>query len=56
MSGQKESAPAPHPAYVDAVMVINPNLAITEPSGVYRYLPLPAFQKPFFVWRDETVM
>ena len=52
----RESAPAPHPAYLNANLVIDPNQAITEPRGINRFLPLPTFQKPFFVWRDETVM
>jgi hypothetical protein len=56
LSRDKESGPAPHPGYVDATMVIDPSQAITEPTGIHRYLPLPAFQKPYFVWRDETVV
>ena len=56
LSGEMESGPAPHPAFVDANMVVDPNDAITEPNGINRYLPLPQFQKPYFVWRDETVV
>lgn len=51
-----ESQPAPHPAYVDKVLTIDPGTAIYEPNGVNRFLPLPKFQKPYFVYRDETVL
>jgi hypothetical protein len=50
-----ETSPAPHLAYVDSVLPVEQSLAFTEPNGVNRYLPLPRFQKPYFVWRDETV-
>ncbi|MBK8976499.1 MAG: hypothetical protein IPM29_11330 [Planctomycetes bacterium] len=53
-TGEKTLDPAPHPAYVDAQMTIDVALAFTEPNGINRYLPLPEFQKPYFVWRDET--
>jgi len=43
-------------AYEDAAMVIDPAQVVFEPNGVHRYLPLPEFQKPYFVFRDETVM
>lgn len=49
-----EFRPEPHIAY-DAPLTIDPALAILEPSGVNRFMPLPEFQEPFFVWRDETV-
>ena len=55
LSSERESAPPPHAAYVDTNMVVDPSQAITEPNGINRYLPLPPFQKPYFVWRDETV-
>ena len=55
-SGDRESQPAAHPEYVDHNHGISPNLAFTEPNGVHRYLPLPTFEKPYFVWRDETVV
>jgi hypothetical protein len=51
-----ESQPAPHPCYVDKVMTINPATAVFEPNGVNRFQPLPKFQKPYFVFRDETVV
>ena len=54
--GDIETAPAPHPAYLDEVLTIDPGQAITEPTGTNRYLSLPEFQEPYFVWRDETVV
>jgi hypothetical protein len=51
-----ESQPQRHPCYVDAPMSIDPSQFVKEPSGVLDYLPLPRFQKPYFVFRDETVM
>ena len=51
-----ESQPDPHAAYVDQPLVIDANLAQLEPNGINRYLPLPQFQEPYFVYRDETVM
>ncbi|MEC7583037.1 MAG: hypothetical protein VYE77_01855 [Planctomycetota bacterium] len=50
-----DSQPAPHSAYIGQSVTIAPTMAITEPTGTYRYLPLPEFQKPYFVWRDQTV-
>jgi hypothetical protein len=55
-SGARQDAPAPHEAYVDQTLVIDQVLAVTEPTGTYRYLPLPLFKKPYFVYRDETVV
>ncbi len=49
-----ELKPAPHAAYEGAEFTINPPEAILEPNGINRFLPLPEFQKPYFVWRDET--
>ncbi|MBL8755983.1 MAG: hypothetical protein JNK15_21995 [Planctomycetes bacterium] len=43
-------------AYVDQPLAIEPSWVVREPTGVNRYLPLPTFQKPYFVFRDETVM
>lgn len=54
-TGAKTDNPAPHPAYVDQRLVIDAALAFTEPNGINRFLPLPEFEKPYFVWRDETV-
>jgi hypothetical protein len=50
-----ESQPAPHPAYVDVPMTIDPATVVYEPNNINRFLPLPRFQKPYFVFRDETV-
>ncbi len=49
-------SPDPHPAYVDAPLTIDPATVIYEPNRVNRYLPLPKFQKPYFVFRDETLV
>lgn len=43
-------------AYVDRPLVIDPATTVLEPNGVNRFLPLPAFSKPYFVFRDETVI
>ena len=56
LSGNKVPGAAPHPAFVDRHLVVDPSQAITEPNGVNSYLPLPKFQRPYFVWRDERVM
>ena len=55
-TGTKQDAPNPFAAYQDRNLLIDSSLAFTEPNGVNRYLPLPKFDKPYFVWRDETVM
>ncbi|MEO6593583.1 MAG: hypothetical protein ABIP94_02390 [Planctomycetota bacterium] len=43
-------------AYVDSPMTIDPSKVVYEANGVNRFLPLPAFKKPYFVYRDETVV
>lgn len=55
-TNQRQDDPGPFPAYVDQPLVIDQVLAVYEPNGVNRYLPLPTFQKPYFVFRDETVV
>jgi len=55
-TGSVDSRPDPHPAYVDKNMVIDANLARTEPNGINRFLPLPEFDQPYFIYRDETVI
>jgi hypothetical protein len=42
-------------AYADATLTIDPAAIVLERNQVNRYLPLPTFQKPYFVFRDETV-
>lgn len=37
-------------------MTIDPAQVVYEPNGINRFLPLPTFQKPYFVFRDETVV
>jgi len=49
------SAPRNEP-YTDARLQINPSAVITADNGGNRFLPLPQFQEPYFVWRDETVV
>jgi hypothetical protein len=55
-SEQVESSPAPFVAYPPSPMRIDSALTVLEPNGVNRFLPLPRFQKPYFVYRDETVI
>jgi hypothetical protein len=56
-SGTQLQSQAPRgAAYVDAPLTINPAQVVYEPSGVNRFLPLPPFKKPYFVFRDETVI
>ena len=43
-------------AYVDAPLTIDPATVVLESNQINRYLPLPSFQKPYFVYRDETVI
>ena len=43
-------------AYVDKSMTIDPSDVVFEINGVNRFLPLPEFQEPYFVYRDETVV
>ncbi|MCU0866194.1 MAG: hypothetical protein MUC36_20610 [Planctomycetes bacterium] len=54
-SGVESQAPRTT-AYVDAPLVIASVAAVLEPTGTNRFLPLPSFRRPFFVFRDETVM
>ncbi len=53
--GQQEPTRAAHAAFAPSNLPIEQRLALTEPNGINRYLPLPKFQKPYFVWRDELV-
>lgn len=50
-----DTQPSPHPAYVNKPMVIDPATTVFETNRVNRFLPLPRFEKPYFVFRDETV-
>ena len=43
-------------AYLNSPMTIDPSEVVYEPNGVNRFLSLPRFQKPYFVFRDETVV
>jgi len=51
-----QSQPAPHAAYIEKPLTIDPAKVVLEPTGVNRFLPLPEFRKPYFVYRDETVI
>ncbi|MCC6783205.1 MAG: hypothetical protein IT457_10215 [Planctomycetes bacterium] len=55
-TGARQDAADPFTAYVDKPLVIDQVFAVFEPNGVNRFLPLPTFQKPYFVYRDETVV
>ena len=55
-SGARSDQPPPFEAYVEKPLVIDQVLAVYETHGVNRFLPLPTFQKPYFVYRDETVI
>jgi hypothetical protein len=48
-----EERPAPHAAYENQELVIRDSDAVFEPSNQRRFLPLPKFEEPYFVWRDE---
>ncbi|MGE3172023.1 MAG: hypothetical protein AB7O97_05305 [Planctomycetota bacterium] len=53
-----ESRPQPHQALASSPsnLRVNSQEAVLEPNGQNRYLPMPAFRRPYFVFRDETVM
>lgn len=51
-----ETRPDPFPAYVDQPMRIDSAQTVFEPNQINRFLPLPPFQRPYFVYRDETVI
>ncbi|MFM1871543.1 MAG: hypothetical protein RL398_965, partial [Planctomycetota bacterium] len=51
-----QSQPSPHPAYVDQPLTIDPSTIVYETNRVNRFLPLPTFSKPYFVFRDELVV
>lgn len=50
-----QSQPEPHAAYLDRPLVIDPAAVVYETNQVNRFLPLPTFTKPYFVFRDELV-
>ena len=43
-------------AYVDVPLTIDPATVVLENNQINRFLPLPVFQRPYFVYRDETVI
>lgn len=56
-TGQTLQSQAPkRAAYQDKAMTIDPSTVVLEPNQVNRFLPLPTFEKPYFVYRDETVI
>lgn len=54
--GTQSESTAPIRRAFDAPWTIDVAQAVREPTGVNRFLPMPAFSKPYFVFRDETVM
>ncbi|PIE24366.1 MAG: hypothetical protein CSA62_03535 [Planctomycetota bacterium] len=48
-----ELRPNPHPAYENQQLIIQNTDSVFEPSNTRRFLPLPKFKEPYFVWRDE---
>ncbi len=52
--GEVERRPQPVAAFVDQIWTMTHTKAITGPQGQIQYLPMPPFQRPYFVWRDET--
>ncbi|MFK7742942.1 MAG: hypothetical protein AB8H80_21700 [Planctomycetota bacterium] len=55
-SGAVETQAPRVAAYVDTPMTIDPAAVVLEPNNVNRFLPLPEFQEPYFVYRDERVI
>jgi hypothetical protein len=55
LSGAPVPGPAPHAAFLDQTLAIDPASAVLDPTGTHRYLPLPAFERPYFTWRDQRV-
>ncbi|MEQ1634306.1 MAG: hypothetical protein ABL997_18135, partial [Planctomycetota bacterium] len=53
-----ESRPQPHSAFADSPssLRIDAQQTIFEPNQRNRYLPLPVMRRPYFVYRDETVV
>ncbi|MEM7199653.1 MAG: hypothetical protein AAF628_05265 [Planctomycetota bacterium] len=56
LSGAVAERSQPHPAFLDQTFLIAPADAISDPQRAYRYMPLPRFQRPYFVWRDERLL
>ncbi|MCU0864770.1 MAG: hypothetical protein MUC36_13340 [Planctomycetes bacterium] len=67
VAGQRESQAPRRSVYADFVpgenqqnfgvpLTIDPASVVFESNGVNRFLPLSTFRRPFFVYRDETVM
>lgn len=55
-SGMAAESRAPRVEAYDSNMTINPSDVVLEVNGINRFLPLPEFQEPYFVYRDETVI
>ena len=53
-----ETRPAPHSALQESpsALRIDAQQTVYEPNQRNRYLPLPTFRRPYFVYRDETVV
>src|SRR5262249_49398412 len=50
-----ETRPDPYAAFPPSPLRIDAAQTVLEVNRVNRFLPLPAFRRPYFVWRDETV-
>ena len=48
-----EYRPEPHAAYENQQLVVRNTDSVFEPTNTRRFLPLPKFKEPYFVWRDE---
>lgn len=56
-SGTAAQSQAPRKAcYLEDPLTIDAAEVVLEPNQVNRFLPLPRFEKPYFVYRDETVI
>jgi hypothetical protein len=56
-AGDIESRPQPHRAFdAPIAMRIDAQSTVHEPSGRNRFLSLPTFKRPYFVYRDETLV
>ncbi len=57
-TAQVDTRPAPHNAFANTPsnLRIDGQQVVFEPNGRNRYLPLPTFKRPYFVYRDETMV
>ena len=57
-TAQVDTRPAPHNAFANTPsnMRIDAQQVVLEPNQRNRFLPLPTFRRPYFVYRDETMV